>query len=510
MKKDLFVVRGDEVEVKQGPFWGKETICFLTNIQQKVALEPCSMARGMTVTFLPEKAGSQRVRDFGDRVRKVLSDLGSTIVPFESAFVDKGSKKTIKKEVVTFVVGERKTDFLPIRYVMTSTSNPIVTIVDMPALVRRDLSYKEHMEIALNLFSWHMCHVVICVDDTKWIMYSFNGLSDFYPVEKDFESNILNNLIPKITSRIAPPKSDEFIKQQISQDFMDDRRLKPYVVDLVEGSRLFGKTSLFNITKDMGEFKYKHKIYKRIVSKHLDERKGMSYGFFARFLPFELPEVILGDSTVPDETGYFLKKNEVFLAFKNGVKKYCLKVPRISVLMTRSGCNKTALDPYEDILKVTLDNGRMFLEIPPSTFFGQDYRPSFDTRVILAHGLSLVVYCAIAKCEGKKWGIIDRIQQHGCAIGHWHGSYYPELPEGYFIYGDGKPPVLCSSYQSVIYAFTGKADVMLKCIAEDTEYKGDVHFEPQHGVNILWDDLRGLAEYVIADIKSVRKDDLKC
>ncbi len=510
MKKDFFIARENEAGVETGPFFGKKTVRFLIDIQQKVALDPCSMAREMTAIFLPEKTGSQRVRDFGGRVKKVLAEAGSTIMPFESAFVKKASKKTIKEGVVTFVVGERKTDFLPIRYVMTSTSNPIVTIVDMPSSVHKDLSYKEHMEIALNLFSWHMSHVVICVDDAEWIMYSFNGLSDFYPVEKNFESNILNNLIPKITSRIAPPKSDEFIKKQVSQDFIDNKRLKPYVVDLVEGSRLFGKTGLFNITKDMGEFKYKHKIYKRIVSKHLDERKGMSYGFLARFLPFELPEVISGDSSVPDETGYFLKKNEVFLSFRKGLKKYSLKVPRISVLMTRSGCNKTALDAYKDILKITLNDGRMSLEIPPSALFEQDYRPSFDTRVILAHGLSLVVYCAIARHEGKKWEIIDRIQQHGCAIGHWHGAYYPELPEGYFIYGNGKPPVLCSSYQSVIYAFIGKAEALLRCIAEDIEYKGDVHLEPQHGVNMLWDDLCGLAEYVLADIKSVRKDDLTC
>ncbi|MFH1411341.1 MAG: hypothetical protein ABIG55_01690 [Candidatus Omnitrophota bacterium] len=270
-----------------------ETTRSLIDIPNDVNLTSKSMAENLVATFLPEIEGSDKVKDFGARLKESLRKHGTSIIPFKDAFSSKGDKKRIKENIVTFVIGERKGKFLPIRYVMTSTSNPIVTIVEMPKTVKKDLTYKEHMEIALNLFSWHMCHVAICVGETDWIMYSFNGLSDFYPIETNFDNTILNNVIPKITSRVAPPKIDEFDSIVVDKDFIDTPGLKPYVMDLVNAGEPFAKSGLFDVTKNMGEFNYKDKIYERIVSMHLDERRGMSYGFLARFLPLKLSEVMV-------------------------------------------------------------------------------------------------------------------------------------------------------------------------------------------------------------------------
>ena len=78
------------------------------------------------------------------------------------------------------------------------------------------------------------------------------------------------------------------------------------------------------------------------------------------------------------------------------------------------------------------------------------------------------------------------LARFGASITHWHD--YPQselLPEGYFLHGEQNPPVSCSTPQSAVYSLRGKIEALEKALQNGTEYKGDIHVEPNHGTNIV-------------------------
>ena len=484
-----------------------ECITKLLGIKEAIPLTPSEMAKSIKVTFHPVVYGSAEVQKFAKDIEAAMRSVGVTILPYEEATTSSNSKEKVRKGIVTFVVGEREGMDLPIRHVMTSTDNPIVTIIDMPDEVREGLSsgfsYKKHMDIGLNLFTWHMCQVAICVDKNSWIIYSFNGFSEFYKRNTGFEGNVLNNFIPKVATRVKPLKISEFKVQLKKRSFVYENSARPLIKDLTDCDILFSRTRLFSVAKRIDELRYKGKIYKKIASMHLDERKGMSYGFIARQFPIKLPNLIpLGKKRHNLNFGdkdWLIKKNKSFVKIEIPEGTFALEIPPVWVLMTRSGCDKTELDPNFDIIKIGMINREFVMEIPPNINLNDDYRPSFDTRLIFSHCLASVVYGSILKKLRKEALYPKMIENSGLAITHWHGDYLPTLPPGWYVYGKDSPPVLCSSPQSAIYAFRGKEQAVLQSLRSETPFLGDVHIEPQHGLNITWKTLKDLVTYLLND-----------
>jgi hypothetical protein len=88
------------------------------------------------------------------------------------------------------------------------------------------------------------------------------------------------------------------------------------------------------------------------------------------------------------------------------------------------------------------------------------------------------------------------VRESGTALAHWHGTVDPRaLPAGYIVHGEHNPPVSCSTFQSAIYALTGKLAALDRCLLEGIEFTGDVHVEPFHGVNVTGRSLHELAEW---------------
>jgi hypothetical protein len=134
-----------------------------------------------------------------------------------------------------------------------------------------------------------------------------------------------------------------------------------------------------------------------------------------------------------------------------------------------------------------------------------DYRPSYDTQTILAHGMANALLACVLADEVPDAVFLRQFAEGGTALAHWHGGLDVRLlPDGYHVFGAGNPPVSCSTHQSSLFALAGKLAVLAEDRSTLGRYRGDVHVEPHHGINVTWPTLAGLARELLA-WKSTRR-----
>ena len=153
--------------------------------------------------------------------------------------------------------------------------------------------------------------------------------------------------------------------------------------------------------------------------------------------------------------------------------------------------------PNKDLLKIGLKNGRMLIQVPKGLKITPDYKPSFDTKVILAHALGNAIIGLVLKHLNPDSGFVKNLESNGMAIAHWHGYINPNVvPDGWQVYGEGNTPVSCSTSQSAIYALAGKIDSFIRYLPEKRNYSGDIQIEPHHGSNMCHLSLKDLADFL--------------
>lgn len=186
-----------------------------------------------------------------------------------------------------------------------------------------------------------------------------------------------------------------------------------------------------------------------VVAAFLDGRSGMSYGFLAYVLP-----------TGPVDTA-----------------------SRVSVLCTRSGCNKKAPHKDKDWVILSCDADTFHLET--SAALKGVTSPSFDSWLILAQAAANVSLAKRLKAAGKAASYVAAVENEGLALAHYHGFVARDaLPAGVAFFGQDKPPLPCGSVDAALITLEEKAAIGDKVLAApgDVEYQGDVHIEPDHGV----------------------------
>ncbi len=482
----------------------KEAITQLLGCENDIPLTSQAMIKKLKVTVFPPATQKKNLVEFQHKLIRCLKAVGVNILPLNDVMVSRQGKKMIQKGVAVISCGDYLPGEMPIDQISSSFDNPIVAVIDASAAMHRENTDRDNVEIGLSLFSWYMCNIAVSLNSDGWRMYSFNGFSPYYRYADNFKNIIINSLIPKIAMRITPLRLNNLILIKGVKDFIDDFQTRPYTKDLIKSSRMMSHIKLFYATKNLDDFKYKNRFYQKVANVHMDERSGMSYGFIARQLPTKLPPLIPIRLFKWKEK--FKRKDYAFIDDKYFVlldvnkNRYVLEVPPVWVVMSRSGANKRRLCAHKDIVKIGLVNGNIVMEIPPSTTFSSMYKPSFDTHLILAHCLANVIYGSVIKNFGPKQKFFAKmIEASGTGIIHWHGQLLPELiPPGWSVYGEDNIPTLCSSPQSAIFAFKGKAAAVKKSLSGKVEYMGDVHIEPQHGVNIVGGTLKRLAHYLTA------------
>jgi hypothetical protein len=279
------------------------------------------------------------------------------------------------------------------------------------------------------------------------------------------------------------------------------------IKDLSDGANLLEKTKLFPSGKKIDELPFRDNFHKFIGKLHLDNRSGMSFGFISKQLPVTLNTILTLDETekkygslLSDKDYFRDSQGDIHIIFdipKRGV--FSLKIPDVWVLSLRSGSDKTHFQPDQDLLLLGLSSkGEMWMKFPNGVKVHEDYKPSFDTKVILAHAVGNAIIASILNYTNPEADFVKQIKLSGISISHWHGYFKEDLvPSNCLIYGFKNLHVACSSPQSALYALGGKLEAFTQLSLDGGSHQGDIHVEPHHGINISFPSLVTLAEYLI-------------
>ncbi len=532
----------------------QEAIEVILNIKGKTVTTPEDMADRLNITFYPlskDRTISPQMEEFSAKLKEVFEKLKVNVVPYSESLEVVPLKKRLKRgvyillnnflylfektygkkekrhyfDVETFkgilknqrikpgisivACGENDIGNLPIEKTSSFRHSSVITILDKPITINKDSNFYDHFDTAMSLFAYHMTNIIILVDKEEWTLYNFNASHPTYNLTNTFEKGVLYGLIPKIVAPILPYRFSDFIVNKNSFN-IDDTNHSYIVRDLVESGKLFEQSGLYPKGKKIDDLPFRNTFHRWIGKIHLDNRSGMSYGFLAYQIPARLSplipyndkEKIFGKNTKIDKD-YFFYKNELYALIELKDGKFFMKIPEVWILSQRSGSDKTNINPNKDLVKLGLKDGEMYLQTPKGLALKNDYKPSFDTGVILSHAVGNAIVASILNHYDSNDAFAKRVSNKGLSISHWHGYINPKfIPEGWFLYGENNPNVSCSSPQSAIYAIDGKFKVFLEALRENKKFLGDIHIEPHHGTNISYPSLIELGSYFVKNIEA--------
>ncbi len=519
----------------------QEAIQKILGIEEVVHLEPSEMALHMNVTIYPvdHASLSPNIKNALDLLVSTLKKNKVQFTDFENAFQSVPFKKRVRRlfkfilnniiwiirhilhlkqqsfyidletiksltsskkfirNLCIIVPGEIPASELPMLKISNFKDNSIISVLDFPANISERTDFQTHFDTAMSLFAHHMTNIVIAADDKKWMIYNYNASHPIFNIDSsDFEKHIMKGLIPKVVAPISPHKYSEFIIKEERFD-PEEGVHKEIITDIIEGSNNLSDKNLFPKGKQIDDLPFRKNFHKLIGKMHLDNRSGMSFGFLAKQMPTELSRLNPYNESV--NTDYFFDKNQhLNIIIEIDSHKYSLKVPDVWVMSIKSGANKTHIKPREDLLKLGLVNGKMCIQLPEGLKIDSTYKPSFDTKVILAHAVGNAITASISSHLKINNTHVDDITNNGMGMIHWHGYFNNELiPGGIFEYGKDNPHVACSSPQSAIYALDGKLRNFKQiCLSEKKNYISDIHVEPHHGSNVNFSSIIKFAEYL--------------
>ena len=232
----------------------------------------------------------------------------------------------------------------------------------------------------------------------------------------------------------------------------------------------------------------------------------MSFGFISKQLPIKMSSLLKIEDGYEGELCFTDADGDLNIVIEiQGKGTYSLKIPEIEVLTLRSGSDKTHFKPESDLLILGLSNGKMFMKFPEGVKIHEDYKPSFDTKVILAHAVGNAIIASILNLIDSDSEFVKKTTQEGISISHWHGYFKEDLvPNKFLMYGFKNLHVACSSPQSAIYALGGKLESFNYALESKILYNGDVHVEPHHGTNVSAYSLTDLARYIVENPESTK------
>lgn len=533
-----------------------EAVKMILGISENVQLNPAEMAHDVVVTFFPgSKLASKRLLNFASELENTLNNIGTRIVPFDSVWEDVPikkrlfrlmkytfnnvlyvvnnimkipqksfyipmdslrvlcSKRKIKQNIVVICTGEQETSKLPMQFISSFKTNSIVTLVEISDDIDINTEFKRHFNDSMSLFAYHMTNIIIGINSKYWLMYNFNASHPIYSYpDPEFEAHILKSLIPKLAAPISPHKLSDFISVDDKFDY-SSHEIRHAVQDLILGSKEFAKTNLYPDGKTIDSLPFRENFHKLIGKLHLDNRSGMSFGYFAFQLPIkQIPvPVLLSDFRMSHPSAFKTKdfftddNGQLYIIHKTKNEEIILKINDVWVLSIKSGANKTNFNPSTDLIKIGLSKGRLMIQWPEGLSFDNTYKPSFDTKVILAHALANALVAQVAKYYNYHHTYTNKIEQYGYAISHWHGYFNEDyIIPGMIAYGHSNSHVSCSSPQSAIYAFLGKYNSVISNIHFIDSYVGDIHIEPHHGINVSYFSLLELSKYILKNPSSTK------
>ena len=462
----------------------------LLGLDKPVPLDIREMTAELRVTCYPYTSESQELKCFTDKLFCSLKALGVEVLPFDEAL--ECERQKVISGTVIFAPGEYESEELAINRVSSLYNNPVVGIYDAPCPVNSMQTTQEKLDAVVGVLAWNMVHIAIFVDHDTWTICTMNGGIVTYRRADDLFSAIQTSLIPKLTAQVIPPNKSHNIVFRSAGFDPTEPRYQDYLSDFMFCGKIWAQNQCMLSHTSVESLAYRNAYYKRIVKAYLDHRSGMSYGFLAWQLPIDIKPALslieaqqkfpgirwrIGEAVSIDEQRY------VCLAVED--EPYVMEVPDVWVLSTRSGCNKTGLDPEKDILRLGLVKGQIILETSATVDLSTDCKPSYDSLTILANAVGNALIASICKILKTNSRFSDTLEKEGLSLTHWHNYLEKStLPEGHFLHGFNNPSVACSTPQSAIYALLGKFEAFNMALSARQEFLGDVHIEPDHGTNI--------------------------
>jgi hypothetical protein len=300
------------------------------------------------------------------------------------------------------------------------------------------------------------------------------NLSDSTYSIPQLDEFILNSLIPKIYAPIKPPVLTRFELGSFDPSESGYASLLTNLGKQLKDTDLFPQGSSFSD-------KIKRLSHRDVVQKVFEGRTGVSYGFIAIVEPpkYEGPKEITHEEwdnlpTLEGINSELVRQNDSgrwFLKTTIRGKIIYQQIPDIWIVTSRSGCDKTNLDPNSDVVRIGLVKGKHYLQTPSGIDLNRrDIRPSFDTFVIIAQALASALYT-------------PELIKNGMPILHFHG--YPNLhwfKQNECHAGATNPSMPCGTVEAALLNYSGVyelanqngSDMKLLCLVES-----------DHGVNIL-------------------------
>lgn len=480
--------------------------------------KPLEMAKKVRVTFrpLPRNYGNQLVIKFREKLKNKLEEHGVNVIPWDEAaelpddFLSKVMRtRKVKRNIHAVVdvkrdysltrtflsgIAERMygyfrkpdmsvmeilrvsgwADDFTARYVQDPFNTQILTLMPLePEFANQSTTYDRKIAIGIQNLISTMSEIIMGIAPDKFSLVNMN-LSDSIYLNEAMDDFVLNSLIPKIYAPIKPPVLNRFKKGEY------DPEESVFPKQLAELGRSIKSTNLYPRGSKFSE-KVKRQSHKDVIEKIMEGRTGVSYGFIALAeAPVYEGKAIITKATwdkltkvesVDDDMVRENKKGRWFVRTVIRGKEIFQQVPDIWITTSRSGSDKTNLDPSCDIVRIGIVKGKLHLETPRGVDLNRkDIRPSFDTYVILAQALASALYTP------------DLIK-NGLPILHFHG--YPDpnwFGKGEYHSGANNPSLPCGTVEAALLNYSaiyelannnGKGMKML-CLVES-----------DHGVNIM-------------------------
>ncbi len=453
-----------------------EALNHLLGIHPETPLDIDSMCRRLRPVIYPAPQITERLDAFCSALCSAFRSLG---IPTPGRDEATGSDGRFPPGTVIFAPGHFPDDKLAINRVSTLYNNIIVGIYDEEPPLDSSSLPQERLDAIVSRLARDMVHILVFVTARSWTVCTMNGGVATFDSPLPSVEDVRNILVPKISAQVVPPGPDDIDMEHGTLD-TGTEEFREIANDFIRCSALWKNNQCLVTHTSTEGLEYRNGFYRRIVARYLDRRSGMSYGFFARQRPLGVTPALHERPPEDDCTaGRFLT---VLLQGRT----LHVPVPTVSVITTRSGCRKHLLDAENDLVEIGLTRGRPWMRTPGNTEGNHDARPSFDTLTILAHALGNAVAASILKTLSPGSEFPAHLERNGASMTHWHD--YPSeelLPKGYHGHGRRNPPVSCSTPQSAAYSLMGKIAALEKALSEGKEYRGDVHFEPNHGTNIV-------------------------
>jgi len=479
-----------------------DAVAAILGVPGAVPLSPVAMAKSLHVTFSPGRTVSERVAAFSAHLHDALVACGVTVLPYGQALANPVTGK-LREGIVVIAPGDLESGNLPVDHVTNLRRATIVGIVDGPCPADLATASQEKLNSIVKMLAWNIVQVVIYVDDTAWTVCTMNGAIIRCSM-KTLREEAFSVLVPKLAAPVVPPHASDFEVREGGLD-LHDPRYRPYVQDFQESGKLWSDTGLMLFHTSLESLAFRNRYYKRLAAAYLDHRSGMSYGFLARQLPVDPPAALTAPEAweklrtdIRSGPGVLLINGALHVTVNMPQGPTLLRVPDIWVLTTRSGCDKSNIDPQRDLVMLGLSQGRIIFSTPRGVGRSTDYKPSYDTLTILSHAMAnALVGGLLHRVQPDAW-FTATLQASGMALAHWHGYLQSAaLPEGYIVHGHDNPPVSCSTFQAAIYALRGKIEAYSRSVTVHKPFAGDVHVEPHHGINLTGPTLLWLAQWAL-------------